>query len=148
MNQQDEKNTVYIVSGRDRESLERFVGALPVGFSAEHGCFIKAPNEKDWENIVAGWDQSWKDTIYAIFKDYQDRTPGSMVERKNVNITWHYRNSDPDYGSWMSRELLSHLRDTIAAKFPVDVLVGKKAIEVRPKGVSKGTALKRILTTD
>lgn len=71
-----------------------------------------------------------------------------MVERKNVNITWHYRNSDPDYGSWMSRELLAHLRDTISAKFPVDVLVGKKAIEVRPKGVSKGTALKRILTTD
>jgi trehalose 6-phosphate synthase/phosphatase len=144
----DEKNTVYIVSGRDRESLELFAGSLPVGFSAEHGCFIKAPGEKDWENIVAGWDQSWKDTIYSIFKDYQDRTPGSMVERKNVNITWHYRNSDPDYGSWMSRELLAHLRDTISAKFPVDVLVGKKAIEVRPKGVSKGTALKRILTTD
>jgi trehalose 6-phosphate synthase/phosphatase len=44
-----------------------------------------------------------------------------MIERKQINITWHYRNSDPDYGSWMSKELLAHLRDSVTTKLPIEV---------------------------
>jgi trehalose-phosphatase len=149
----DEKNIIYVISGRDRQSLDDFLGTLPIGLSAEHGCFIRRPpfsrsnGEKhaEWECIVASWDNTWKDTIYSIFKDFQERTPGSMIERKQINITWHYRNADPDYGSWMSKELLAHLRDSVAAKLPIEVLVGKKAIEVRPKGINKAAAVKKIL---
>lgn len=150
---QDPKNTVYVVSGRDRQVLEEWVGHLPVGLSAEHGCFVRRPRNgsgviPDWDNAIEHLDNSWKVTVSDLFLDYTERTPGSSVENKDVNITWHYRNADPNYSDWVSKELLAHLTHGIASKLPIEILIGKKAIEVRPKEVNKGTSIRRILKTD
>lgn len=37
----DEKNVVYIISGRDRDFLQQWLGYLPVGLSCEHGIFFR-----------------------------------------------------------------------------------------------------------
>ena len=61
---------------------------------------------------------------------YTERTPGSMIERKRASVVWHYRQAHTTFGSWQAKELQTHLEETIASAHPVDVLAGKKIIEV------------------
>lgn len=37
----DPKNSIYIVSGRDRKFLEEWFVNIPIGLSGEHGSFIR-----------------------------------------------------------------------------------------------------------
>jgi trehalose 6-phosphate synthase/phosphatase len=117
----DPNNIVYIISGRDVEFLEQHLGKIKhLGLSAEHGCFIKGPEEAEWTDLTEGLDMSWKSDVEEIFKclffsvnhtilveltsiyntDYEARTTGSMVERKVSSVTFHYRNADPVYGAF------------------------------------------------
>jgi trehalose 6-phosphate synthase/phosphatase len=48
-----------------------------------------------------------------------------------------HRNADEDFGLWQAKELAVHLQD-MAQKLPIDVIHGKKVIEVRPSNINKG----------
>jgi len=141
----DPRNYVYIVSGRDRAFLSNFFGALPLGMSCEHGVFFRPCGEaKDWETIGSEISTKWKDAVYPVLQEFASRTPGSMIEVKEVNLSWHYRNADEDFGSWQAKELAVHLQD-MAQKLPIDVVHGKKVIEVRPSNINKGAAVQKAI---
>jgi trehalose-6-phosphatase len=53
------------------------------------------------------------------------------VEHKRCSITWHYRLADPEYGIFQAKECQYHLEEAILSKLPVEVIVGKKNLEVR-----------------
>lgn len=77
---------------------------------------------------------------------FAQRTTGSHIEQKKSSITWHYRNADPDYGSFQAKECQAHLENLLDYNhLPIEVLVGKKNLEVRPLAVNKGEIVKRIL---
>jgi len=143
----DQDNTyIYVISGRDRTSLGDWLGHLPIGMSCEHGLFFRPYTRGgvgEWQDIISTLDTAWKADIRALFKDFTDRTPGSMIESKEVNLTWHYRNADPDFGEYQKKELLMHLQDLPG--MPIDILPGKKAVEVRPQGINKGSVVRRIM---
>ncbi len=133
----DPKNRVYIISGRDQATLEGWLGAIPrLGLSAEHGSFLRLITEpgetSNWTPMVNMEELTWKDAVMTILDYYTERTVGSLIEEKAASITWHYRLADPDFGSWQAKELQSHLESTIASAFPVEVVIGKKNIEVWP----------------
>ncbi|KAJ1927195.1 hypothetical protein IWQ60_003124 [Tieghemiomyces parasiticus] len=137
-------NSIWVVSGRDQAFLEQHLGHLPkLGLSAEHGCFIKAPGGQ-WTNFTENLDLSWKADVLQIFKYYEERTPGSLVEVKKCAVTWHYRNADPEYGVFQANECQNHLENNVVSKLPVEILVGKKNLEVRPKAINKGEIVKRL----
>ena len=47
---EDERNMVWVISGRDQETLNDWLGHIPrLGLSAEHGCFLKYPFSKEWK---------------------------------------------------------------------------------------------------
>ncbi|CAE6417266.1 unnamed protein product [Rhizoctonia solani] len=142
----DPKNVVYIISGRDGGFLDQHLGHLKqVGFSAEHGCFVREPGQPEWNNLAASLDMSWMPEVHEIFKYYTERTTGSFVELKKSSITWHYRASDPDWGSFQCNQCLDLLQTNIAPKRPIEVLVGKKNLEVRPIAINKGEIVKRLM---
>jgi trehalose 6-phosphate synthase/phosphatase len=68
-----------------------------------------------------------------------DRLTGSFLEEKEYSIAWHYRNADPELGNQRAKELIDTLVH-YTANLDVQVLEGKKVIEVRCAGVNKGTA--------
>lgn len=136
----DPRNIIYLVSGRDEKFLTKIFGHLTgLGFSAEHGGYIKEPGTTHWVNMTASLDMSWMPDIRKVFEYYTERTSGSWIEQKKSSITWHYRNADPDYGAFQAKECQAHM-DNFAAqeKFAVEVMVGKKNLEVRPLAVNKG----------
>ena len=74
----DPKNVVYIISGRDGQFLEQHLGHLEnVGFSAEHGGFVRPPKREnggssEWMNFTERLDMSWMSEVEEIFKYYTE----------------------------------------------------------------------------
>ncbi|KAG1148889.1 hypothetical protein G6F37_003012 [Rhizopus arrhizus] len=142
----DPRNDVWVVSGRDQACLEEWLGGIKnLGLSAEHGCFWKAAGSNQWMNVLEDIDMSWKKDVTEIFDYYTERTEGSFVEHKKSSITWHYRMADEEYGEFQAKECQNHLENSVVSKMPVEILVGKKNLEVRPMMVNKGEVVKRIL---
>lgn len=142
----DERNNVWVVSGRDQVCLEEWLGSIKnLGLSAEHGCFVKAAGEDHWTDVLNNIDMTWKKDVTEIFNYYTERTEGSFVEHKKSSITWHYRMADEEYGEFQAKECQNHLENSVVSKMPVEILVGKKNLEVRPMMINKGEVVKRIL---
>jgi len=145
----DPKNLVYIISGRDGDFLTQYLGHIKgLGMSAEHGGFMRAPGETTWTNFTEVLDMSWLNEVEEIFKYYTERTTGSHIEVKKSSITWHYRASDPEWGLFQCRQCQDLLENNLSRKRPIEVLVGKKNLEVRPIAINKGEIVKRILYTN
>lgn len=92
-------------------------------------------------------DLSWKNEVAEIFNYYSERTQGSFVEYKQSSITWHYRLADPEYGTFQAQQCHHHLEEAIVPRFPVEVLLGKKNLEVRPIVINKGEIVRRLLAS-
>jgi len=132
----DEKNDVVIISGRDAQTLEQWLGKLPVSLVAEHGAAIKRKGE-EWKE-QASMASEWKDKIRPMMQLFVDRCAGSFIEEKKSTLAWHYRNTHPDLGFNRSRELRNNLLQ-LTGNTPLQVIDGNKVLEVRLIGVDKGT---------
>jgi trehalose 6-phosphate synthase/phosphatase len=133
----DAENHVFIISGRHKEILKDWFGGCGVGLIAEHGVWI-SDRESDWK-LIKHLETGWKGQILPILETYVDRLTGSLVEEKEYSIAWHYRNSDPELGGQRAKELIDTLIH-FTANMDVQVLEGKRVVEVRCAGVNKGTA--------
>ncbi|HEX15863.1 MAG: bifunctional alpha,alpha-trehalose-phosphate synthase (UDP-forming)/trehalose-phosphatase [Deltaproteobacteria bacterium] len=133
-------NEVVIISGRDRGTLERWFGSLPVSLVAEHGAWIK---EGEWQAALP-LEDSWKEEIRPILEFYTDRTPGSFIEEKDFSLVWHYRRADPELAEIRARELKDELL-TLTANLNLGVLEGSKVLEVKDTSINKGRAALRWL---
>lgn len=52
---------------------------------------------------------------------YTESTDGSFIEAKESALVWHYRDADPDFGSWQAKELLDHLEGVLSNE-PIEVM--------------------------
>ncbi len=138
----DPKNEVVIISGREAETLQKWLGHLDVNFVAEHGVFIRYKGQQ-WQTQTA-ISPEWKDKIRPMLQSYVTRCIGSLMEEKANSLTWHYRNTHPGLGFTRSRELLNNLLQ-LTANTPVQVIDGNKVLEVRLTGVDKGTTALKVL---
>jgi trehalose 6-phosphate synthase/phosphatase len=126
---------VHIVSGRRRRNLEQWLGRLPVHLCAEHGYLAREPGG-EWRTLVE-LDLGWLRPIERLLRRVAADVPGAHVERKSCSVAWHYRQAEPEYGSWRARELLNDLHQHLAGA-SAEILQGHQVIEVRAQGVDKG----------
>ena len=139
---EDPANTVAIVSGRDRHTLEAWFDALPIRLVAEHG-FYSRPAGNEWRALkpIAG---DWKERLLPILHLFADRLPGTTVEEKDYSLVWHYRGADPEQGEPFAHELVDNL-NALTGNVDVQVVQANKAIEIRVMGVNKGTAAREMI---
>jgi trehalose 6-phosphate synthase/phosphatase len=135
-------NTVVLVSGRDRATLDAWFAGLGISLVAEHGGWIREAGTS-WEPTV-GMDAEWTETIRPILDLYADRTPGSSVEEKNFALVWHFRAADPELAGLRRSELRDAVHD-LTANLDVGVFEGDKIFEIKRTGVDKGRAVMRWL---
>ena len=136
----DQNNTVLVISGRDKESISSWLGNIPgIGLSAEHGNFVKFPHSFHWADSSSTLvSLDWKCTLLDILTYFTERTPGSFIEHKQRSICWHYRLADPEFGSRQAKECQLNLEASLLSKYQVEILLGKKVIEVRSSFCNKG----------
>jgi trehalose 6-phosphate synthase/phosphatase len=127
---------VHVVSGRGRDTLERWLGGLPIVLHAEHGFWSRGLNGSGW-TAIAEVGGGWRQPALEILREITARTPGSLIEVKDVALTWHYRMADPEAGPRRANELRLHLTQLLSNQ-PVEILAGHKVVEIRPYGVHKG----------
>ncbi|MEZ4236939.1 MAG: bifunctional alpha,alpha-trehalose-phosphate synthase (UDP-forming)/trehalose-phosphatase [Myxococcota bacterium] len=134
---------VYVISGRPADTLDEWIGDLPIGLVCEHGLATR--------HLGGGWSElpdldtsAIADIVEPILRDYTDRTPGSKLERKRASIAWHYRTVDPKLGAWRANEL-RFLLDSALVGQPFAVLSGSKVVEVRHVSITKGHTAERLL---
>ncbi|KAF8552386.1 HAD-like protein [Imleria badia] len=130
-------SSIAIVSGRDQ--------AFPSnGNGKGKGTAAALDVEDTWVNFTAQLDIGWMDEVVEIFRNYMERMTRSRIEFKKSLITWHYRASDLEWGEFFLRRIHNNL----AHKRPIEVLVGKKNLEVCPLAINKGEIIQRILYPD
>jgi trehalose 6-phosphate synthase/phosphatase len=130
------RTEVHVVSGRARETLEHWLGDLPIALHAEHGFWSRGLESSHW--VPAGdLGAAWREPALAILREVTARTPGSLIETKSVALAWHYRMADQDSGARRANELRLHLGQLLSNQ-PVEILAGNKVIEIRPYGIHKG----------
>ncbi|KAJ1644440.1 Trehalose-6-P synthase/phosphatase complex synthase subunit [Coemansia asiatica] len=97
-----------------------------------------------WYGLVQHTDPQWRETVLPLFQHYTERTPGSFIEEKEIDLTWHYRNTDPEFGLWQANELKMNL-ERVLAHLPLTIVNGNKTVEVRPSRIDKAYALRTIV---
>jgi trehalose 6-phosphate synthase/phosphatase len=133
----DPRNTVAIISGRDKTTLENWLGHIGSALVAEHGGWIRLEGQR-WLSPVP-FDMTWKETIRPIVELFADRTPGSTLEEKDFSLVWHYRRADPELASVRGQELKVALAN-LTENLDVGVFEGNKILEVKSQFVNKGRA--------
>jgi alpha,alpha-trehalose-phosphate synthase [UDP-forming]/trehalose-phosphatase len=143
----DPRNHVYIMTGRERDTMTKFLGHIKgLGLACEHGMRVRHPNSDDWTSLYKfdEVDLTWMKLVKPILEQVSSRTPGSFPEIKDSSLVFHYRNTDPEYGNWQANELKLHLEECFNSA-PMDIIKGKKVIEIRPANVNKGIAARRLI---
>lgn len=138
----DDKNEIVVISGRDTETLEKWLGNLAINLVSEHGACLRLKNE-GWQTLATS-SSEWKDELRPLLQLFVTRCAGSFIEEKKNTMAWHYRNTNPDLGFIRSRELYNNLQQLIT-NTPLQVIDGNKVIEVRMIGVDKGSTALNIL---
>jgi trehalose 6-phosphate synthase/phosphatase len=133
---------VVLISGRDRGTLDKWLGQLPVDFITEHGVWLRAAGE-EWE-LFQTMQNDWMRDLRPVLELYVARTAGSFIEEKDYSLVWHYRRADADLGEVRARELLAHLA-FMTANTDLQVMEGNKVLEIKNAGINKGTAAARWL---
>ncbi len=139
----DPKNKITIISGRDKKTLNDWLGQLPLNLVAEHGASRRLTG-KDWEHTEKEFRPEWKEEIYHQMKLHTHRCAKSFIEEKAFALAWHYRNAETDLGFLRSRELIDSIHRVMNNNMPLQVIDGNKVVEVRMSGVDKGAAAREI----
>lgn len=142
---EQENTTLFLISGRDKQTFGRWFLPKKYNMIVEHGVWISKDGEdfKLLENVKS----EWMEKIKPVLESFVDRTPGSFIEEKNYSMAWHYRNTDPDFGEKRATELNTVLTSLIGND-DISVLNGNKVMEVKSSNVNKGRAAVRILGED
>ena len=107
------KNTVVLISGRDKDFLQEWFGTTPYspyrrawGISKSTGRRVAVRNRSGPGMELA---------LLQILQRFVDRCNGSFIEEKFSSLSWHYRNSPTEIGQIKAKELKEELRTMVAA---------------------------------
>ena len=138
-----EGTTLFLISGRDKETFSKWFLDKKYNMIVEHGVWISRNGEAF--QLLEKVKKAWMDKITPVLESFVDRTPGSFIEEKNYSLAWHYRNTDPDFGEKRATELNTVLTSLIGND-DISVLNGNKVMEVKSSNVNKGRAAARMLS--
>jgi trehalose 6-phosphate synthase/phosphatase len=129
---------VHIVTGRSQDSIEPWLGGLPLWLHVEHGLRSRRPD--------GTWLPSLRDRPEVIERGahimgkFAQRLRGAFVESKAASVAFHYRRANPFAAFGTIGTLRQELQRTLGPD--VQLLDGHKVLELRQSGVSKNVAVK------
>jgi trehalose-phosphatase len=143
---EDEKNIVYVMSGRRPEELERlFRRVNGVGLIAENGCFLREAGAEEWDEIADIEKMtSWKKGVKKILEYYKERLEGSYVEERHCSLIFEYSECEDTVGAArQAAECASHINDACLNQ-RVHAIPISGAVVVEPIDLSKASATTQI----
>lgn len=111
----DERNVVYVMSGRRTDELELLARRVPrLGLIAENGSFLKHSDTNSWTELFdPAQIKSWKESVKSILKYYLERTPGSEIEDRHCSLVFHWKSADDlESASRAALDCAAHINDS------------------------------------
>lgn len=136
----DLSNRIVISSGRDKQTLEGWLGHLPLDMSAEHGMFYKEYGKWRGEIKRMEWDSEIIDRVRHIVK----KTPRSKLEIKETALVFHYRDVDIWLAELRVTQLISALINP-CSRLNLQIMKGNKIVEIKSSEYNKGSEALRLL---
>jgi trehalose 6-phosphate synthase/phosphatase len=140
----DPGNKVVINSGRDPDTLDRWLGNLNLLLAAEHGAFYK---EKGTWHENAQEKPTFGPEIYDILNYITDKTPGSHIETKKLSVVWHFRNCDAWLADMREKQLIDALM-VPCSRYNLQIMKGNKVVEIKSPSIHKGIEVMRLVNED
>ncbi|XP_057540314.1 alpha,alpha-trehalose-phosphate synthase [UDP-forming] 1-like [Amaranthus tricolor] len=142
----DPKSTIVVLSGSRRCDLDENFQEFDMWLAAEHGMFLRHTRRGDWMTTMPEHlNLDWRPSVSHVFEYFEDRTPRSTMDPREISLVWNYKYSDFEFGKLQARDMLQHLWTGPISNASVEVVQGTRSVEVRPVGVTKGSAIDRIL---
>ncbi|CAM6051565.1 unnamed protein product [Sphagnum compactum] len=141
----DTNTIIVILSGSERTLLDEAFAGFDLWLAAENGMFLRHTKGEWMTTMPEHVNMDWVESVQLVFDYFCERTPQSYVESRETSLVWNYKYADVEFGRVQARDMLQHLWTGPISNAAVDVVQGSKSVEVRPVGVSKGSAIDRIL---
>lgn len=126
-----------ILSGRPIADIDRFLAPLRLPAAGVHGLEVRT---EPAAQVAAAADGGALDTVRAALARAGLPGGGVRVEDKRVAVAVHYRDA-PERGE----DVLALVGEAVAPHAGLHLVAGKMVVEVKPRGVDKGTALMNFL---
>uniref|UniRef100_A0A803MDU5 alpha,alpha-trehalose-phosphate synthase (UDP-forming) n=2 Tax=Chenopodium quinoa TaxID=63459 RepID=A0A803MDU5_CHEQI len=142
----DRQTTIIVLSGSKRDVLDKVFDGYSMWLAAENGIYLRHTSGS-WRTTMPEFSgMEWVDSIKHVFDYFTKRTPHSFIEERETSLLWNYKYADSKFARLQAKDLLLHLWTGPVCSSSVDVYQGAQSVEVRAVGLTKGTAIDRILT--
>jgi trehalose 6-phosphate phosphatase len=125
-----------LVSGRRLLDLDAFLAPLQLPSAVEHGA-----QRRNAEGLLISAPSADMRYVLRAAQDLLDSHPGLKLEKKNLALSLHYRHA-PE----LEALCLSVMRAATSRSNGLELIQGKYVIDLKPSGVSKGTAIAAFMT--
>ncbi|WP_227766044.1 trehalose-phosphatase [Zhaonella formicivorans] len=130
-----------IVSGRDVDELRKLLPVKELFYAGCHGAEIEGPSGKQFTAVDGKMLVPVLEEIASKAVDSIKGKNGFFVECKKASVALHYRLAHPVAALKVLDEFVMAARPLVT-EHELEFIAGKKVIEVRPKVVNKGEAVK------
>lgn len=145
---QDDKNELYVMSGRTLEELEMLFGRVPgIGLIAENGCYLREIYTDEWVDFTDREKTAkWKSAVKSILQYYHERVEGSRIEERRSSLTFYYGKGDgaDEARNGQAGDCATHINDACESQ-RVRAVPSKDAVIIEPMDWDKATAAEYIL---
>ncbi len=139
---------VAIVSGRPLPDLCTLLPVQGITYIGTHGLEVRTATGETRQLVAV-------DALAPVIARLrQDLTPllidnpGFLLEDKRYALALHYRLAQPEEGEQAVVQLFTAVHKYQRKGVPLEVIRGKKVVEVRPVGVNKGKAVQSLLASE
>ena len=139
---EDRRNSVYVMSSRMPEELERLFRMVPgLGLIAENGAFVMEPGTDDWiELIDLDHVKSWKASVRSLLQYYAERIEGSKIEERHSAIIFDYAGCEDASGAFkQAGECANHINDACRSQ-NISAIPIENGLYISALDVNKGSA--------
>lgn len=125
-----------IVTGRPIAEIDMFLGELRLPVAGLHGAERR---RADGSLEVVEIRHADLDGIARKLTSFANEREGVLLEDKGISLALHYRNAPQEEAA--CREIM----DTLLASDALVVLDGKKVLEIKPRDIDKGRAVRAFM---
>lgn len=135
--------TVAVVSGRRIEELAERLPVTGLYLAGHHGGVIIGPRGTEFTYVLRPEEEKQLDYLVRYLELRVAGLPGVWVERKRFSVALHYRQASGRHAA----RALRVMNEVARTELPkgLQLLRGRKLVEVRPRDLNKGKAVEYFL---
>lgn len=132
-----------VVSGRDLTDLRKMLPLSGLYLVGSHGAAYCCPDGRLFLDPAAVWSAPVLPRVAAMAERCVGGAAGFLIERKQAAVALHYRLAEGRTATRVVEAFLTAVQPLLV-RYHLQVVCGKKVVEVRPRGVHKGQVVMRL----